>query len=227
MSFTIGTSGDAGDLIYELGIISRLSGRPHTLLVQHDYITASGKHPEQFHRLMKRLVLAQPYISEFRIARDDDKIWWDAGGFRRTGMHRNTRTLLASHVDHLVRSTGYGAGINGHNKWLHITPSPETSGRVVINRTPRYNNPRFPWPDIVSHYGERILFSGLPTEHERFCKAFGRVEFRPCSDMLEVADSSPEATCSSATSLARTPSPRASSTPSSRRPPPPSPTASG
>jgi len=59
---------------------------------------------------------------------------------------------------------------------------------VVVNRTFRYQNPYFPWGEIVKHYKDAIMFVGLKHEYEAFCERWGNVEFRPCRELLEVAE---------------------------------------
>ena len=72
-------------------------------------------------------------------------------------------------------------------QWLFVEPDKNWSGNVIVNRTERYPNDTFNWKAIVAHYGSRIVFIGLPHEHEKFCASFGKVRYRPTVDMLEVA----------------------------------------
>jgi hypothetical protein len=58
---------------------------------------------------------------------------------------------------------------------------------VIINRTSRYQNPWFPWKEIVQHYGSRIIFVGLHHEYTAFIKEYGIVSYRETSDFLELA----------------------------------------
>jgi hypothetical protein len=72
--------------------------------------------------------------------------------------------------------------------WLNgIEPDPRGSGRIIINRTTRYQNPLFRWREIVQHYGHRLLFVGTKEEHHTFCGKFGTVQHQPTRDLLEAA----------------------------------------
>lgn len=132
------------------------------------------------------LANAQPYIRECRIIRDDDQVDWRSEDFRKAGYNRGN-TLLGAHLDHLILTHGIGHGINGTEAWLSVEASKETAGRVVVNRTARYRNPSFYWDRIIRHYGYRPIFVGLEHEWREFCAYFGYVEFRPTSNLLEVA----------------------------------------
>lgn len=182
------TEGDLGDCVYCAGILSEIGGK-HTLIIQKSEVTAlrSIDSVNKMHKLLEPLLSIQPYIEEFRPEIPGDKFDWKSGMFRSGGFHFKEVSLLRSHVNHLIATKGVGKSIHGKMKWLTVEPSKESNGFVVVNRTFRYNNPYFPWTEIVSHYGDRILFIGLPHEHETFCSAFGQVAHRPTKDYLEVA----------------------------------------
>jgi SAM-dependent methyltransferase len=58
---------------------------------------------------------------------------------------------------------------------------------VLIHRSPRWQNPVFPWRKVLDLHGSRCIFVGLPSEHEAFVKEFGPVPFRPTKNFLELA----------------------------------------
>lgn len=183
----VSTEGDLGDATFLLGILSKLSGGPHTLLFELSDST-KAKTAEALDRMTNcfiPLALSQHYISECRIKRPEDKVRWVSAGFRKAPYHHG-QTLLKAHVNHLVMTQGMGKEITGIEKWLEVDP--EKHGYdVVINRTGRYRNPNFPWAAIVRHFSYRILFVGLEYEWKEFCAHYGYVDFQPTGNLLEVA----------------------------------------
>ena len=184
----ISTSGDAGDAIYLLNILKCLPDGPHTLLLEpSDATKAKGAEGiQKLYDLIGPLASAQPYIKECRIIRDGDQVDWKSAGFRVQHYTRG-QTLMQAHLNHLVATKGIGKGITGNAAWLACEPSMESAGRVVVNRTGRYRNDKFPWGKVVGLYRHRILFIGLHHEWREFCGHFGYVEFRPTRDALEMA----------------------------------------
>lgn len=184
------TEGDAGDLIYLLAILRAMPGGPHTLLVEEKSdFTATGKNSgaANLHAFAKDLVLAQPYIQDFRVFVSGEQPMWRSGGFRGAGLHRRTEPLLHAHLNHLNQVTGMGLKFDTSEPWLSVLPVMRSQGRVIINRTIRYKNRHFPWSKIVQHYGDKIAFIGLPHEHAIFCNDFGPVEHIKTRTMMEMA----------------------------------------
>ncbi len=186
--WTITTDGDAGDACFAASIIQELTGGPHIYLVKQNTTTTlrSPETVQRFIKVMKPLMEIQPYIKDFGIY-EGGHIDWDSAGFRALGLHYSGISLLDCHARHLQMTKGFGGNIRGTRQWLYVEPSMETKGLVVVNRTSRYNNPYFPWQEIVKFYRGRILFIGLKHEHEAFCSQFGKVSWRQTSDMLEMA----------------------------------------
>lgn len=174
-----GSSGDLGDVIISLPIVQQLGGshgywfynRPFTKDIE-----------SRFH-LIAPLLMAQPYIEVVGTSNGRD-VDYDLSEFR--SHYRPDRTLLASHADYAHQR--YGLPVpTGAESWLTVEPAEGISDRIVIARSARYHNPHFPWKKIVQHYGERILFIGIPEEHADFCRQFGKVEHQKTADLLEAA----------------------------------------
>lgn len=71
--------------------------------------------------------------------------------------------------------------------WLTIPRSP--SGRIVVSRSLRYQNPTFPWKEVDERYGSRLLFIGLKEEMSAFRRLLGHhVDWVPTDNFLEVAE---------------------------------------
>jgi len=177
------SAGDLGDIVVALATAKHAAPKS-TLLLRDDGRTKGiikRKH------LITPLVESQPYITACRPYADGDRIDWPSEQFRR-GYHRNTDTLLNAHARHALAHGLIQTLPDSSHPWLVASPSPKAKGRVVINRTDRYRTQSFPWADTVKHYGDKILFIGLPHEHRQFCNCHGEVEYLPTKDLLEVAE---------------------------------------
>jgi len=184
------SAGDLGDLVYLLGVLSEVPNGPHTLLLQTSSETKikTDADLKRFADMVIPLAKRQPYIADCRILQGDDVVDWRSQGFRGKGRWCPMVTLLGAKAYHLQMCLGYGQHIKGQNAWLSVDPMPAASGRVIINRTGRYRNPYFPWPEIVNFYGDRLVFVGQPHEYLEFCSQFGMVEFHRTHHLLEVAE---------------------------------------
>lgn len=190
------TAGDAGDIIYTMCIMKHMDGGPHSLLLEEDDpYTNIGKNPGSGKALidfMHEFVVDQQYISEFRVIKPDDRPMWRSGGFRGANLHRRDEPLMQAHLNHLNQVTGIGLKVDSSKPWLTVKrdkmKAAKSSGRVIVNRTSRYNNKRFPWAQIVNFYGPRIAFIGLPHEHQAFCMEFGGVEYFHTKNMKAMAE---------------------------------------
>jgi hypothetical protein len=183
----VGSEGDNGDLVFLLGILSELPGGPHTLLLQPSKVTKGGGIINAYN-LVADLVKAQHYIEDCRRQQPGERCEWNSGNFRGAGFHVKTETLMKAHLKHLIKTHGVGHEITGRNRWLAAEPHGASAARVVINRTARYRNAFFPWKRIVEHYGDLLLFVGLPSEHAEFCQTYGIVEHQPTKTLLELAE---------------------------------------
>lgn len=187
----VAIEGDVGDTIFALGCIQHIPSGPHALLLKTSGMTKirTQQDLERYVSVIAPLASAQSYISECRIMHGGERVDWDSGGFRGTGIWCPKTTLLGAHAYHLNSVSGINVSNAGKERWLHnVTPSPLTHGRIIVSRTGRYRNGCFPWQEIVNHYGDRLLFVGLKHEYLDFCGEFGAVEFKKTANMLEVAE---------------------------------------
>lgn len=175
---TFGHSGDLGDIIFALPIIQQLGGKHDLRLYDRPWT----KELEIRFDLIQPLLSQQPYIRE--VLKGDGPVDYDLSTFRQ--VYQGTQTLLASQGQWLKKHHGLAVP-TGENPWITVDPNPETRDHVVIARSARYHNEHFPWKRIVEHYGDRLLFIGLPEEHQDFCRLFGHVRRFPTADLLQVA----------------------------------------
>lgn len=164
-----------------LGVAASIPGK-HTVYLRDDGRTKGIVKREH---IVRPLIESQPYIAACKVWKDEP-IEWESEKFRN-GYHSTTNTLLFAHARH-ARDNGVITEIpTGEFAWLKVDPDKGMSERVVINRSPRYQNDMFPWDVVAQKYGKALLFVGLPEEHYWFEERFGKVEYRPTKDMLEVA----------------------------------------
>lgn len=71
--------------------------------------------------------------------------------------------------------------------WLSVEPNNDFNGKVIINRSPRYRNDKFPWTQIMERYGKDAVFIGTDYEHHDFVQLFGEIAYHLTKDCLEVA----------------------------------------
>lgn len=181
-TLAVSSTGDLGDIIVMLATLKH-TGKPCDLYLRDHPHTAGITH--RMH-LIKPLVEAQPYINSVRIWKRET-LHWESEKFRSYGYVNNGHNLAHNHAQAAVRDGFIATMPDVSTPWLAVEPDTTFAGRVIVNRSPRYNNALFPWSEIVRHYGERIIFIGLPDEHARFCEAFGAVEYQHTRDFLQVA----------------------------------------
>jgi hypothetical protein len=185
---TISSEGDIGDVVYLLGILKSLPNGPHTLLCEASKSTKTGADPQRLVSLIGPLAEQQPYIKECRVARPDDVIDWRSAEFRKLKHYTPGETLMQAHLNHYNKVSRQRLVVKGDTPWLTVKPSPLSKGRIVVNRTGRYRNSRFPWGKVVDHYKHLLLFVGLHHEWREVCGHFGYMDYAPTSNMLEVAE---------------------------------------
>mgnify|MGYP003333651752 FL=1 len=173
--------GDAGDCFVSLATLQHRGGKYDYYLRDNGMTKGIVSRVD----LVRGLIEAQPYINSVRIWKREP-IAWASEGFRPK-WHDGVRSLADCHAKHAF-DTGFIKSMPDMSKqWLFVEPDKNWAGNVIVNRTERYPNDTFNWKAIVEHYGSRIVFIGLPHEHEKFCASFGKVRYRPTVDMLEVA----------------------------------------
>lgn len=173
-------SGDLGDTCYQIAVLRHFQGKHRVLCVNRPGVTGEfiARVP-----LIKSLIEGQNYIESVDCSEDDPDI--DLVPFRR--WHSSTTTLVAANAAEYSFQTGEPVVITGEKPWMFVKPNKDFEGKIVIARSPRYQNRLFPWYQIVQHYGPRLVFVGLPEEHTAFCESFGSVPHLRIKDFLELA----------------------------------------
>jgi len=178
----VSTNGDLGDIVVMLATL-KATGKPCDIYLRDSPATAGILHRAH---LIKPLIEAQPYVNAVRIWKRET-LHWESERFRGYGFVNNRMNLAHNHAQAAVKDGFIKEMPDVASPWLTVEPDTSYAGRVIVNRSSRYNNDRFPWAEIVRHYGERITFIGLQDEWSKFCESFGQVNFELPKDFLEVA----------------------------------------
>lgn len=173
---------DLGDIIASLPVIRQLGGGHLTIGEMPPNVKMLGRESLKGKRFeaIKPLLESQPYIKSVKWGERHPDTDFDFSDFRANYIHR----------ENLARWQGRHCGIDtlDESKWIDVAPSPESRGRVVIARSPRYHGNGFPWRRIILEHRDKILFVGLPEEHAAFEKEFNlRVEYKQTENMLYLA----------------------------------------
>jgi hypothetical protein len=175
-------SGDIGDLVAALPAMRQLGGG-HIVICEPNLKYQRPRESMRGKRFdsIKPLLAAHPFIKSVTYNPNPCESDFDFSCFRqdyRPG-------------ENLARWQARFAGIDelDESPWIVARKSPESKGRVVIARSPRYHNSTFPWRKIVTQYGSKLLFVGLPDEHTVFEREFNcRVQYKRTENMKYLAD---------------------------------------
>jgi hypothetical protein len=174
-----GHSGDLGDVIFALALV-KANGGGYVWLYDRPFTKVISSRFEA----IAPLLMSQPYVKAVALSTGKD-VQYDLSKFR--SHYQPDRTLTMSQS--LYAAKTYKLPITrGEDAWLTAKKSKATKGRVVIARSPRYHNPRFPWKQVREHYGDACVFIGLKEEHKAFEDAFGSIQYLKTENMLDVAE---------------------------------------
>ena len=128
---------------------------------------------------VKPLLESQSYIGSVEYQDHPKNIDYDASQFRH--LHNNRDCLLDIQAKH--------AGVEPcYDKWLDVEPDSKMKGRVIIARSPRYNNDRFPHRFLARKLGGRAVFVGTPHEHTEYEATIGRtIHHHKTGNLLDLA----------------------------------------
>jgi hypothetical protein len=173
-------TGDLGDIIAALPIIRQLGGG-ELVIGNHSH---GGWRPMEGARFdaIQELVAAQPYISKVRFEHQPDEVDFDFSGFRRVYSRRYS----------LSEAQAKWLNLSNLNlaPWLEVRPSELSKGKIIVARSGRYQNRRFPWRQLVRSYGRRMAFVGFAEEFNAFLRdsaGNGLVTYLPTATLMEMA----------------------------------------
>lgn len=159
---------DLGDIIVSLASVQAAGGGSY--YIQNNPIAI---------KMLKPLIEVQPYIDKCstRHLWKIDKSFVD---FRKNG-HPYGVTLAELHANWINQPTDLS------KPWLFVPKDDKFSGKIIVNKTNRYNNPLFPWVELVKLLGDKMLFVGHDVEYASFCKRFGTINRLIVKDYLQLA----------------------------------------
>lgn len=169
-------SGCIGDTIAALPSIRQLGGGHLVMSQLGNKRILRGERYE----FVRPLLEAQPYIKSVSWEEEPQDIDYDFTNFR---------TLYKGDVS-LAETQARYMGIEplDESPWLSIDPDPRASGRIIVARSPRYQNYEFPWRQIAKRQMARLLFIGFADERTSLeARMGGRLDFVECKDALEMA----------------------------------------
>lgn len=137
----------------------------------------------QVFKALSPLLLAQDYICDFRE--------WNGEqcDFSLDIMRENPTTMPAGSINRWPMYIWPDMATDLSKEWLSIPYKIDQRvlGKILVNRTERYNNTLISY-NFLQNYGDKVMFIGLPHEHEIFCKQnkldIPRLE---CANYLEIA----------------------------------------
>lgn len=188
-------SGNLGDVSYALSAI-KAAGGGDLLIGPEQRKTAVCMIPidqKQF-AMGYPLWSAQSYLKSVTFAEKYPTGIHDLNRFRTLWINRQ---LCRKHgIDTLAKAHFYELGIlkkfDEQEPWIQCGGAIST-GKIIVHRSLRYNAPNigpesFPWKAIVEKYHESMMFVGLESEHDVFCRNFGKkISYYKVSDFLELA----------------------------------------
>jgi hypothetical protein len=174
--------GDYGDIVHMLPICKAL-GKVN--LFFRDNNVVCKRILERLH-IIQPLLESQPYIGIAK-AHEGEQIHWNAGDFRQ--YHSKEHSLAYSHWLHYKGQSHLpNLQIDLQQPWLGgIKADSRSKGKIVIHRTGRYQNQFFRWQSVMDRYADVAIFLGTAEEHKRFTEEFGRIDYCPTRDLLEMA----------------------------------------
>lgn len=131
---------------------------------------------------LKPLLEAQPYIDTVTIGSTISDTSFDLSNFRRLPLFHSAGDIRYYYYS-LTSDTLPKDFVT---PTLDVIPDPRAKGRVIVFRSSRYHNPFVNYREF-RHLQDRMLFLGLPEEHEAFCKWWFDVEYLPTKDALDAA----------------------------------------
>lgn len=183
-------AGDTGDLVYSLPSIRALGGGS-IVCWPRSYVR------EPFSPLKVSSIASffrsQSYINTFRYEANPnmDGVSYNLDDFRarwmelrRAGQHRKYNLAQL-----FLFTFGLPLSI-AYDPWLTIDPGDAPRYDLCISRSPRYQNPAFPWNRVLGLYQNKtnsICFLGLESEHRDFCNQFSYVPYVKTPELLDAA----------------------------------------
>ena len=184
--------GELGDIIYSLPSIKYLGGGNLYIGGQFDEFPNYKVLDENLVNQLSEILLQQPYIKNVYYSETLPDGAIDLNQFKNRYIDWNNNKLNVNEVNEL-RCTNISTLFSSllkvpstvcYDKWL--TNKISESKFIIINRSLKYHNEKFPWTEIVSNYKNYIRFIGHKREYDDFCKRFGEVNYIETPELIDV-----------------------------------------
>lgn len=189
-------SGDLGDVIYSLPTIKKLGGG--CLVLSPDYKGMEVRCAMTYEKAMhiRELLSETDFITQVNyhhlkpVDIDYDLnsvrqgfIDWGAGKLNEQQINElREKKLVKMYEDEFsVSDTDIKPYLQINQKIVN------EKYPIVINRTDRYQNPSFPWLDILRDFRDKIMFVGSEKEHQEFSNSFKKIKFIPTPTYMILA----------------------------------------
>ena len=173
-------SGDLGDCVAALPTIRQLGGGHLRIGHQPGVGNRETMKGPRFDAI-KPLLECQPYIASVEYNDDQTGVTHNIALFR----HDPVKFQSLAHW----QAKHFGIDNLDTSPWLTLPDDQKKfHGRIVMNRTSRYQNFLFPWDQIYLFYRKQSTFVGLPTEYEDFKRLVNEaLPIEPTPDLLKLA----------------------------------------
>jgi len=184
--------GELGDIIYSLPSIQYLGGGNLYIGGQFDEFPNYKILDENLVDQLSTILLQQPFIKNVYYSETLPDGAIDLNQFKNRYIDWHNNKLNDNEIDEL-RCTNISTLFSNllevpttvcDTKWL--TNNISQSEFIVINRSLKYHNEKFPWTEIVSNYKNYIRFIGHKEEYDDFCKRFGEVNYIETPRLIDV-----------------------------------------
>jgi hypothetical protein len=186
-------AGDAGDIVYACAAIKALG---EGVL----FISPDNKHPHPLNSRWTRMGGSPDFVDNLRPLLEFQPYIWkaqythghpmscthDLNRFRIPWGQRTAKdfhSILKLHLD------AFNLPMT-NEPWLRSNPVKIPGRPIVVNRTARYHNDKFPWDRLVKKHGHKMVFVGTAQEAELFqgfCPEM-KVPFHSTANALELAE---------------------------------------
>lgn len=185
-------SGELGDIIYSLPAIKKHGGGNLYIGGQFNEFPNYKILDKTTVNQLSKILVQQSYIHDVYFSETLPNNTINLNEFKRDYIKWNNGLLSTDEVNE-VRCTDLVTKFynllnlsdnNNDEKWLDANNT--TTNDIIINRSLKYHNDRFPWIEIVSNYGDYITFIGFENEYDDFCNKFGKVKYTKTDTLVDV-----------------------------------------
>ena len=191
---TFNHSGNIGDVLYSLNFAREFAAangegrfrlnlqKDVSLELQHDHPCGKVLMNDAACEFLRPLLEFQPYVADVSVSDVPPEGGIDLSLFRQLPLYHSAGDVRYYYYA-LTAST---LPKDLMSPMLTAPHDARAEGRIVIFRSQRYRNPLVNYT-ALKDLADRMLFVGLPEEHDDFCRTQFPVAYQPVRDALELA----------------------------------------